>query len=680
MSEGRRNWTLEVDDESIAWLTIDCPGESANTLGRAVLTELGELVAELERRVPRALILRSAKDSGFVAGADVREFSGLADPEQAYQMVRSAQAVFDRLEGLPCPTVAAIHGFALGGGLELALACRYRVGAMGGLSLGLPEVMLGIHPGFGGTVRAPRLVGAAAALDMMLTGRTIRDDKALRLGLVDRLVPRDELAAAARQLALDGARPQRPPLAQRLLSAPLLRRLVARKARQQVARRAREEHYPAPYAILRLWEAHGARGQAAFDAEARSISRLFLTPASRNLVRLFFLQTRMKALGGKSGRAFERVHVIGAGVMGGDIAAWCAYRGLHVTLQDRELRFVEPAVERARQLFAKRCRDPARAEACAARLVADVEGRGVAAADVVIEAIFENAEAKRDLYARVVPQMKDGALLATNTSSIMLEELAGGLADPGRLVGLHFFNPVAQMMLVEVIGAGMTSERCLQDAMAFTRRLDKLPLPCRSAPGFAVNRVLMPYMSEAMFAAEDGIPLETIDRAATEFGMPMGPVELADTVGLDIAVNVGQILADAYGRAPPTRVRAMVEAGLLGRKTGRGYYEWRDGKPVRGHPQGDLPEDLQDRLVLQFVNEAVACLREGVVTDADLLDAGMVFGTGFAPFRGGPIRYARERGVAEVVARLEQLEARHGDRFRPDPGWQTLDALCGRML
>jgi 3-hydroxyacyl-CoA dehydrogenase/enoyl-CoA hydratase/3-hydroxybutyryl-CoA epimerase len=675
MDTAMRNWSLEVDGGNVATLTLDCAGASTNTLGREVMTELDACLVEVERRRPRALVLRSGKASGFVAGADVREFTSLSAAEEAYALVRAGQQVLDRLEALPCPTVAAIHGFALGGGLELALACRYRVGDRDTVAVGLPEVMLGIHPGFGGTVRTPRLIGAPAALDLMLTGKTVRGDKVLKLGLVDRLAPRGELEAEARRIALSQPAAHRPSLPARLLAGPGLRRLVARPARLQVARKARREHYPAPYAIIDLWEAHGARGLAAFEAEARSISRLFLTPTSRNLVRLFFLQNRLKSLGGKAGGDFGHVHVVGAGVMGGDIAAWCAYRGMRVTLEDREQRFIDPAMARAVEFFAKRCRQPGQAEDCAARLVADVGGEGVADADIVIEAIFENADAKRGLYARIEPRLKPGALLATNTSSIMLEDLSGALADPSRLVGLHFFNPVARMMLVEVIRGRETREDVLEAAMAFTRRLDKLPLPCRSSPGFAVNRVLMPYMAEAMYAVEEGIPVEVIDKAATDFGMPMGPVELVDTVGLDVAMNVGRILAEAYGREAPTGVVKLVESGRLGRKTGQGYYAWRDGKPVRARALGTGPADLQDRLILQYLNEAVACLREGVVAEPDLLDAGMVFGTGFAPFRGGPIRYARERGVGEIVARLHQLEEAHGPRFRPDAGWQGLDTL-----
>jgi 3-hydroxyacyl-CoA dehydrogenase / enoyl-CoA hydratase / 3-hydroxybutyryl-CoA epimerase len=668
-----QHWRLETDSERIAWLTFDLQGSSTNTLGSAPMRELNDRIAEIESAGPRAVIVRSAKDNGFVAGADITEFTGLTDLEQAYRLVRSGQQVFDRLASLPMPTVAAIHGFALGGGLELALACRYRVGADDGkLSLGLPEVMLGVHPGFGGTVRTPQLVGAPAALDLMLTGKSLRAEEALKLGLVDRLATRDGLAGAAREIAVAAPPRHRPPFGRRILAWPVVRSFVAAQARKQVGRRARPEHYPAPYAILDLFERHGASGAEAYEAEARSIAKLFLSEQSRNLVRVFFLQNRMKSLGGKSARKVAHVHVVGAGVMGGDIAAWCASRGLTVTLQDREMKYVEPALARAKEFFGKRSRDPAKAGEMAARLSADVEGAGVPRADLVIEAIFENADAKRALYAKLEPRMKPEAILATNTSSIVLEELARGLADPGRLVGLHFFNPVAKMMLVEIIRAAATRDAVVEDSLSFTRRLDKLPLPCRSSPGFAVNRVLMPYMTEAMLAADEGVPLALIDKAAVEFGMPMGPIELADTVGLDVASHVGKILAEAFGLPVPRGTAELLAAGHVGRKSGRGYYEWRDGKPVKPQAEGSAPGDLTDRLVLQYVNEAVACLRERVVEDADLLDAGMIFGTGFAPFRGGPLNYARSRGVPQVVARLEELAAKYGTRFKPDEGWSAL--------
>jgi len=675
MASPSHHWRLETDADGIAWLIFDLQGSSTNTLGSAPMQELNERLAEIEASKPRAVIIRSAKDGGFIAGADITEFAGLADLEQAYRLVRSGQQVFERLESLPMPTVAAIHGYALGGGLELALACDYRVGADDGkLTLGLPEVQLGVHPGFGGTVRAPQLIGAPAALDLMLTGKLLRAEDAQKLGLIDRLVPRAELPTAARAMALAPPPRHRPSFGQRVLTWPLVRSFVAAQARKQVARRANPAHYPAPYAILDLFERHGASGPAAFEAEARSIARLFLSDQSRNLVRVFFLQNRMKALGGKSARKVAHVHVVGAGVMGGDIAAWCASRGLTVTLQDREMKYVEPALARAKEFFGKRARDPAKAAEMAARLKADIEAAGVPGADIVIEAIFENAEAKRELYAKLEPRMKPGAILATNTSSIVLEELAEKLADPARLVGLHFFNPVAKMMLVEIIRSDKTSPDIVEDALAFTRRLDKLPLPCRSSPGFVVNRVLMPYMTEAMLAADEGVPLALIDRAAVDFGMPMGPIELADTVGLDVASHVGKILSAAFGLPVPRRTAELLAAGHVGRKSGHGYYEWLEGKPVKPPAVGHAPDDLTDRLILQYLNEAVACLRERVVDDADLLDAGMIFGTGFAPFRGGPLHYARARGVSSIVARLEELETKHGPRFKPDAGWAALKA------
>jgi 3-hydroxyacyl-CoA dehydrogenase/enoyl-CoA hydratase/3-hydroxybutyryl-CoA epimerase len=441
---------------------------------------------------------------------------------------------------------------------------------------------------------------------------------------------------------------------------------------KMASKRAPRAHYPAPYAAIELWRKYGA-SNAAYDAEARSIAELFCTPTSRNLVRVFFLQDRLKGLAGKSATKIERVHVVGAGVMGGDIAAWCAVRGLFASLQDRGLEFVTPALERAKALFAKRVRDPAERERVQARLVADIEGEHVAAADIVIEAIYEDTDAKRALYARVEPQMKSGAVLGTNTSSIMLEELNSKLNDPGHLVGIHFFNPVPQMQLVEVVSTAVTRPEVQQAALAFVRKIDKLPLPCRSAPGFVVNRILFPYLTEAMLAMEEGIPPATIDRVAVEFGMPMGPVELADVVGLDVAVKVGKILADAFGKPTPRAVQKLEQAKKLGKKSGEGFYVWRDGKPVKPDAQGaPPPADLQDRMILAMVNEAVAVLREQVVADADLLDAGIIFGTGFAPFRGGPLKYATDRGIAECIAQLERLAALHGPRFKPDAGWKSL--------
>ena len=670
-----RHWSLTVDADRVAWLTLDRADAAANSLSREVLEALDARLTELEGQAPRGLVIASAK-AGFIAGADVREFAQVRTPEEALPFVRAAHAILERLERLPCPTIAAINGYCLGGGLELALACRHRVCVDDPKTvLGFPEVMLGIHPGFGGTVRSVRLIGVTAAMDLMLTGRNIRPDKALALGLVDRLAPAAELRAVARSMALDPPTRRSAPLPQRLLSWAPVRGLVAPKILAQVARRARREHYPAPYAIVELWRRHGANPRTGYDAEARSVAELVCTPTSRNLVRVFFLQERLKGQGSTDFPKPAKVHVVGAGVMGGDIAAWCALRGYRVTLQDRALELIQPALERARGYFEKRARGPGEADETMARLAADVEGHGAAEADMVIEAIFEDADAKRALYARLEPRLRERAVLATNTSSIVLEKLATGLADPGRLVGLHFFNPVAQMPLVEVIASEGTHAHIQAAALAFTRGIDKLPLPCRSAPGFLVNRVLMPYLSEAMLAARDGVPLAVIDRAAEEFGMPMGPIELADTVGLDVCLHVGRILAQAFGRPGPESVAPLVEARKLGRKSGEGLYVWRDGKAVKPPAASSaVPEDLTDRLMLPMLNEAIAILRERVVADADLIDAGVIFGAGFAPFRGGPLRYARERGVDNVLARLAVLEARYGERFRPDAGWVAFGA------
>jgi 3-hydroxyacyl-CoA dehydrogenase/enoyl-CoA hydratase/3-hydroxybutyryl-CoA epimerase len=673
-------WNYLRDEGGLGTLVLDVPERSANTLSSTVLTQLGEQLDRIERDPPRGLVIRSGKRGGFIAGADINEFTTLTSEEQALVMVRRGQMLCDRIEALPCPTVALIQGFALGGGLELALACRYRIGVDDGrLSLGLPEVQLGIHPGFGGTVRAVRLLGVRPAMDLMLTGKTLRAERALSIGLIDRLVPADEAAAAAAQLLRAAPAPHQPGLLERLLSLPGIRGLIAPALTRQVARRARKDHYPAPYAIVDLWLRYGARGPKAFQAEAASISRLFLTSTARNLVRVFQLQDRLKALGvreaaGSQVPAVRRVHVIGAGVMGGDIAAWCALRGLEVTLEDRGIEQIEPALRRAAELFAKRIRVPAERSAATARLRADVGGEGVREADVVIEAIFEDLEAKHALFRKVEPQLKPAALLATNTSSLTLESIASVLAQPERLVGLHFFNPVAQMPLVEIIHSALTQAEVTSAALAFARKLDRLPLPCRSSPGFLVNRVLAPYLLEALIALEQGIAPELIDAAAKDFGMPMGPVELADVVGLDVCKHVGDIVGQLSGRAPPlplTRIEERIAQRKLGRKSGEGFYVWKDGKPQRDAVDAaSAPADLQDRLILSLVNECAACLREGIVADADLVDAGLIFGAGFAPFRGGPLAWARESGVAQVVARLEVLARTQGVRFTPDAGWQ----------
>jgi 3-hydroxyacyl-CoA dehydrogenase / enoyl-CoA hydratase / 3-hydroxybutyryl-CoA epimerase len=669
-------WSLQIDADRIAWLVCDTPGASTNVLSAPVLRDLATQLEEIAAQPPAGVVIRSAKTSGFIAGADIKEFLKIRTPEEGYELVRAGQTVLQALEYLPCPSVAALHGFALGGGLELALACTYRVGADDAkLSLGLPEVLLGIHPGFGGTVRAVRLIGVRPALDLMLKGKPYKGSRALAAGLIDELVPPSELLERAKARLLRSPPKATAPFVDKLLNLGAARPFIARQAASSLRHSVRRDQYPAPYAILDLWQRYGAGGAESYEAEARSISDLMCTPTSRNLVRVFLLQDRLKSLGGKSPAEFRHVHVVGAGVMGGDIAAWSAFRGMTVTLQDRSAELIQPAMDRAKAFFDKRLKDPAAAAAAFARLRMDVNGDGVGDSDVVIEAIFENADAKRALYAELEPKLKPNAILATNTSSIEIETLSAGLKDPSRLVGIHFFNPVAQMQLVEIVRGTGTQPQAVQNALQFTRKLDKLPLPCKSAPGFVVNRILTPYVNEALFALESGIPAAVIDRAGKAFGMPMGPIELTDVVGLDVSLHVGRVLAGALQRRVPEILIKRVEQKKLGRKSGEGFYVWRDGKPVKPESaQFAMPADLTDRLILPMLNEAVACLREGVIEDADLLDAGAIFATGFAPFRGGPLHYARERGIADVTARLEELARRYGERFRPDPGWQQFPA------
>ena len=665
-----RHWRTEDDADGIRWLILDKADSNTNVLSQAVLRELADHVEAIVSSPPAGVVIRSAKDSGFIAGADISEFRALADSGQAEDLVNQGQRLLNELEKLPCPTVAAIHGFALGGGMELALACDYRIAVESyKRDLGLPEVQLGIHPGLGGTVRCVRLLGAPAALRLMLTGKSVSAVEARRMGLLDRVVPEGQLDRAARELVAKRPQRRRPPVHLRMLGLPFVRPLLGRRLRAQVRRRARPEHYPAPFAIVDLWERHGARGQSAYAAEARSIARLLRTSTSRHLVRVFFLRERLRGLApGACG--IGHLHVAGAGVMGGDIAAWCALRGLKVTIHDQSRALVEPALKRAETLFRRRLRAPGAAEDARQRLAVDADG--FAEADLVIEAIVERLEAKQALYRELESRMRADAVLATNTSSIGLKRLSEAITHRGRFLGLHFFNPVASLPLVEVVRSNATDDAHMARAMAFVNTIGKLPLPCRSTPGFLVNRILAPYLAEALFAHHDGYALETIDRAAEYFGMPMGPVELADRVGLDVVLHAAESLGTTSQEAA-SLLRTKVRAGELGAKSGAGFYRFRNNRPIKSGRSAVPDKDLQDRLILPLLNAAVACLADGVVDDPDLVDAGVIFGTGFAPFRGGPFHYARLRGVETVVRRMESFAASLGPRFAPHPHWEKLE-------
>ena len=638
---------FSTDSNNILWLKLDVNGETSNILSPAVLDELAQACRDAIQQNPRGLILYSGKNTGFIAGADIKHFSQFTAISQALNFIHKGQNVCQQFADLPFPTLAMIDGFCLGGGLELALAMRYRIASDNpNTRLGLPEVKLGIHPGFGGTVRSIATIGVLNAMDIMLSGRLLRPQAAYAMGLVDHCVAERQLHNTAVQTILQQPAQRKPPVYLQLINQVFLaRKLLGIKLRQQVAQHAAAEHYPAPYALIDLWEKHGGNTTALYQAEAESVARLAQTPTAHNLVRVFFLQNRLKALGDKACFQPQHVHVIGGGTMGGDIAAWCALQGLRVSVQDQNADALARVVARAETTFQQHYKKDTRSiQAALDRLIPDPHGDGVSKADVIIEAIFENLPAKQQLFREVEAKAQAHAILATNTSSIPLEDIAGALRDPKRLVGLHFFNPVFKMPLVEVVFDPHDYDaNILAHALAFTRHIDKLPLPVKSAPGFLVNRILMPYLLEGIRLQQQGIPATVIDQAARDFGMPMGPLELADTVGLDICQHVGDILAKKLKLDVPLTLHHMTKAGKLGKKSGEGFYTYRNGKPL---PQEHSAWDgnrtlLQTKLINPLVNEAKACLAQGIVEDADLLDAGVIFGTGFAPFRGGPLHYAQ---------------------------------------
>jgi 3-hydroxyacyl-CoA dehydrogenase / enoyl-CoA hydratase / 3-hydroxybutyryl-CoA epimerase len=675
MFEGLRfnHWKTGESDDGIVTLTLDRADSSVNAISRAVLDELEQIVERLAIDKPAGVIIHSAKPAGFAVGADIKAFVEYARHDTVLENIEHGQRVYESLARLPCPTVAAVHGACMGGGTELILACRHRIAADDDkMRIALPEVMLGIHPGWGGTARLPRLIGATEALPIMLTGKPLSARRALDVGLIDRVARPDELLAEAR-LLLRHAPPR--PFARRARAWAsntwLARQILAPMVLKQTAAKVRKEHYPAPFAMIDVWKRGGSSIQQRLKIEARSVAKLAKTPTAQNLIRVFFLQERLKGQGGGIEHGIRHVHVIGAGVMGGDIAAWAALKGFDVTLQDREMKYIQPALDRARQWYERKLKTPEKVEAAQRRLRADVGGSGIASADLAIEAIYENAEAKRELYATIEPQFRADEILASNTSSIPLDELRNNLVAPERFLGLHFFNPVAQMPLVEVVRHDRLDPTIEKRALAFCKAIGKLPVAVRGTPGFLVNRILMPYLLEAMRLYAEGVPGAVLDREAKKFGMPMGPIELADTVGLDVCASVGKELAPFLGLEVPPGLDDRLAAGKRGKKDGQGIYVWEDGKPQKPEIDKDyvMPPDLQERMILPMVNEAIACLADSVIDDADLLDAGVIFGTGFAPFRGGPIQYARSEGVDKLKAKLEQLAQRYGDRFRPKKGW-----------
>ena len=671
-----QHWRLDYFSD-LAMLTLDVAGQSANVLSQEVLNELGHILSEIDTKPLQGVIIRSGKTNGFIAGADVREFVAINDTARAAELAQLGQHVFSLIAGLPFPSVAVIHGFCLGGGLELALACTYRIAREDSATrLGLPEVRLGIHPGFAGTVRLPPLVGELPALDLMLTGRTVSAREARRLGLIDEIAPERHLQHAAESLLKRHAPRRRAPWYHRLPGWKPLRPLIVRLLTPRVRRKAHPDQYPAPWRILELW-----RNRATEEQEAQSLGELLVSRTSRNLVHVFLLGEELKRRGKARPHGIEHVHVIGAGVMGADIAIWAARQGFRVSLQDQNAEILARAVKKAHAFFKSKLRDPRAVQEAMDRFIPDLDGQGLARADLVIEAIVEKIEPKRELFHGVEQKVRPQTLLATNTSSIPLEVIGQALKDPSRLVGLHFFNPVAKMQLVEIVRGAQTAEPALERARAFTGAIERLPLDVKSSPGFLVNRILMPYLIEAVKLVEEGVNIVTIDRAATEFGMPMGPIALADTVGLDICLSVAQELSEPLHMDVPENLRRLVAEGHLGRKSGRGFYAY-DSRGRRQQsgpdkaPASEVP--VTERLILRLLNEAMACLREGVVTDADAVDAGMVYGTGFAPFLGGPVRYIESLGETGISHSLARLAQEYGARFAPDPGWSQPELLARR--
>lgn len=667
-------WKIVHDDNNIAWLHFDTPNASANLLCQAAIEELNDLLKGFEKTPPRALIILSDKKDSFIFGADIKEFTTLDNLEMAKKFLQNGHDLMNRLEALPFPTVSMVHGACFGGGTELSLACNYIIASDDKKTkIGLPEINLGIHPGYGGTARSIERCGPLAAMNIMLTGRALTARAAKKIKLIDEMVPYRQLKTAAESYALTAPERKPLPLITRLTNTSLARPLIATQLRKQVAKKAKKQHYPAPYRLIDLWVEHGGDKKQMLASEALAVAELATTETARNLVRVFFLQEGLKSQGKQTDFEVKNVHVIGGGLMGGDIASWCAIQGYAVTVQDQDPARLAQTIKRAQYSFKKKFKGDRRAIRDANDLLmADHRGTGIHRADIVIEAIFEDKEVKRALYESIEPKMKEGAILATNTSSIKLEDLSSCLKKPGRLVGLHFFNPVALMPLVEIIRGNETDEKVVQQALAFGKNIGKLPLAVKSSPGFLVNRILMPYILEAVLMVDEGIPPEVIDKAATDYGMPMGPIELADTVGLDICKSVANILSEALGMSLPDNLKQLSDK-KLGKKTGEGFYKYNKDKPIKDKKASyENTQEVQDRLVLRLVNEATACLREGIVDDKDLIDAGVIFGTGFAPFRGGPLEYIRATGAENLTQKMNSLAIKFGNRFIRDEGWKQV--------
>lgn len=685
-------------ERGLAHLVVDDPARKVNVLTVEAFGDLEAALGELEARADlEGVVLRSGKDGSFVAGADLDAIASLTDPAEAAALVRRAHAAFSRLAALGAPTVAAIDGTCLGGGLELALACDSRVASEERAQLGLPETMLGIFPAFGGASRLPRLVGLSAACDLILTGRTLDAKRAEKLGLVAKAAPAAWLIEAAEQrLAALAARPaaaRRDRYRAKGLVPWLLdstapgRALVLRQARAGVLAKT-AGHYPAPLAALAVLKGGAGRPlETSLALEAAAIGPLLAGPVCKNLVRIFRLSEaarRAGVVGDTSLRpaTIARLALAGAGVMGGGIAELASRYGIEVRLRDVRPESLQKGLQTVRAVIDERGRRRRMAardkDAQMARILPTLELSGFAHADAAIEAVIEDLDVKRRVFAELEVRMRPDALLATNTSSLSVDALADGLRHPERFVGFHFFNPVHKMPLVEVVRGARTSDAALVTAVGLARRLGKTPVVVRDSPGFVVNRVLMPYLREAMHLLEEGFAVADIDAAMRGFGMPMGPFEVVDEVGLDVAHKVAGVLAAAFpGRMQPAPLlEKLLAAGRLGRKNGRGFYrhEGRKRAPdpavpallgLRASRRPRGLEPLAERMALAMANEGARCLEEGIVADAGAVDVAMVFGAGFPPFRGGVLRWADAFGLPRAVEKLRALRSEKGERFEP---------------
>ncbi|CAN5443583.1 fatty acid oxidation complex subunit alpha FadJ [soil metagenome] len=668
--------------DGVCILTFDRPNSSANLFDEATLHELADhLEALRDNSRVRALVITSAKPSIFIAGADIDSIIANPDPSEVGRLIRLGQNVFSQLAGLAVPTAAAIHGACVGGGFELALACDLRIASPDkATKIGLPETQLGILPAWGGSTRLPRLIGLPGALDLILGGKVMPARAALKRGLIDEVVPAENLVRRAAERLLHRDLPTRPShgLTNNPASAALIGKVAARKSAAKT-----RNHYPA---ITRAVEvvSHAAYGpiEHGLARERDAVLDLATTPEARNLIRLFFLTERAKKLRRHDPATPPptAAAVVGAGVMGAGIAQWCATRGLDVLLTDVAATPLAHGMATVDKLNAEATRRHllTHTEALRARdrITPSFDRVPMLHTDMVIEAAVEKLDVKRQIFADLDARSGHGTILATNTSALPVGEIARATAHPDRVVGIHFFNPVHRMKLVEVVVADTTSDETVLRAIRFVQHIGKLPVVVRDRPGFVVNRILMPYLVGAGFLFESGVPAADIDQAMLAFGMPMGPLRLLDEVGNDVALHVADTLADAFGdRFPiPEILRELVATDRLGRKTGHGFYEYRGGKeilpehnlsPHVPHPRTSLAQ-ISAILVALMVNEAARCLEEKVAATPDDIDFAMVMGTGFAPFRGGPLRHADAVDPTTIAGLLDRLAQETGSpRFTP---------------